>query len=355
MNMTLQHYLDKLKKERNLSYSTIKIFKSALKQYEQLNQMTLSELLEEAEKEEEKGIRWKHRQLPQRLLQYQNHLLQHYNYTTAETYLTKVKTFYKHHLIEIHTIPRVNTINTKKSRPITYQDLPTKNTLKEAYNLAKPIMKAYILLAISTGCARNEMLRFTRNDFDGWVRGQNPNEKEIVPIIYLTRQKTNKYYYTFASPEAIRETYNYLRTRDDDDPRLFNISERQLGRHFHQLNDKLGLGRINDMVILRTHMLRKFHASQLHSGKYPLSLDEIDSLQGRSKNMIRESYYFDNPYDLREKYIRNIDQVTILDEVHTITVDSPEVMELKQKAAKIDELEKLVKKIMMKNGGTQEQ
>ena len=98
-------------------------------------------------------------------------------------------------------------------------------------------------------------------------------------------------------------------------------------------------------------MLRKFHASQLHSGKYPLSLDEIDSLQGRSKNIIRESYYFDNPEDLRKKYIRNIDQVTILDEVHTITVDSPEVMELKEKAAKIDELERLVKKILEKNGG----
>ena len=47
-------------------------------------------------------------------------------------------------------------------------------------------------------------------------------------------------------------------------------------------------------------------------------------------------------------------QVTILDQVHTITVDSPEVELLKKKADKIDELEKLVKKIMIKNGGTQE-
>ena len=262
--------------------------------------------------------------------------------------MTKVKTFYKHHLIEIHTIPRVNTINTRKSRPITYNDLPTKEVLREAYTLAKPVMKAYLLLAISTGCARNEMLRFTRQDYQGWC-------KDEVPVIYLTRQKTQKYYYTFATPEAVREIGNYLKTRDDDDPRLFNISERQLGRHFHKLNDKLGLGRINDMVILRTHMLRKFHASQLHSGDYPLSLDEIDSLQGRSKNTIRESYYFDNPNDLRKKYVRNIDQVTILDQVHTITIDSPEVEMLKKKADKIDELEKLIKKIMEKNGGTQEQ
>ena len=96
-------------------------------------------------------------------------------------------------------------------------------------------------------------------------------------------------------------------------------------------------------------MFRKFHASQLHSGKYSLSLDEIDSLQGRSKNIVRESYYLDNPNDLREKYIRNIDQVTILDEIHTITVDSPEVVELRRKADKIDELEKLVKSILEKN------
>ena len=44
-----------------------------------------------------------------------------------------------------------------------------------------------------------------------------------------------------------------------------------------------------------------------------------------------------------------MDQVTILDEVHTITLDSPEVQRLKEKADKIDELEKLVKKIMERN------
>ena len=105
------------------------------------------------------------------------------------------------------------------------------------------------------------------------------------------------------------------------------------------------------MNILRSHMLRKFHASQLCSGENPLSLDEIDTLQGRKKQNTRQSYYFDDPEYLREKYIRNMHQVTILDEVHTINIDSPEVMELKQKAAKIDELEKLVKKILEKNGG----
>ena len=96
-------------------------------------------------------------------------------------------------------------------------------------------------------------------------------------------------------------------------------------------------------------MLRKFHASNLARGENGLSLDEIDSLQGRCKDNVRQSYYFDDPKELRKKYITNIDKVTILDNVHTITIDSPEVVKLKEKADKIDELEKLVKKIMERN------
>ena len=96
-------------------------------------------------------------------------------------------------------------------------------------------------------------------------------------------------------------------------------------------------------------MLRKFHASHLYNAENGLSLDEIDSLQGRSKNTTRQSYYFNSTDDLKKKYIRNIDKVTILDQVHTLTVDSPEVEMLKQKAEKIEELEKLVKKIMERN------
>ena len=54
---------------------------------------------------------------------------------------------------------------------------------------------------------------------------------------------------------------------------------------------------------------------------------------------------------VKNGYIHNIDKVTILDNVHTITIDSPEVARLKEKADKIDELEQLVKKILEKNGG----
>ena len=354
MNMKTQQILDEFYTEKNLTISSRRLYNNAIKHYEELNQMTLHELLSEADEEEEAGIRWKHRRLRKRLTQYQNWLLQNYNYSTATNYLGRVKTIYYYNQIEIHKLPTINKRQATLSEPITYNDLPTKTILRKAYKIANPVMRALILFNISSGCGKQETLNFTKQDYYKWIDPYTPKELleehiDIVPTINTRRVKTNHYYTTFASPEAIREIATYLQTRHDDKPQLFKIEYKYMSELFQQYNDKLGLGRKNNMNHLRSHMLRKFHATQLSTGKYPLSLDEIDSLQGRVKYNSRKSYYFDDPEYLRKKYIQNIDQVTILDEVHTITVDSPEVQKLKEKADKIDELEKLVKKIMEKN------
>ena len=348
-DMNNNEIIEAIIKQRQLTYSSLKIYRSALQKYSSLNELSLQELLEEAEREEESGIRWKHRKLKQRLTTYQNYLVKEYNYNTAKLYMSKVKVFYTDNDVEIHQLPPLNRKQAKLSTPIMFNDLPSKETIKEAYNLSTPLFRAYILFAISSGCAKAEILSLTRYDYYEWIKDKDPAIDDIVPTIRLKRQKTNKYYTTFCSPEAVREIHNYLKTRDDDDDRLFKVNERYLNRAFQELNDKLGLGRLNNRGILRPHMLRKYHASRLYNAENGLSLEEIDSLQGRSKNITRESYYYDNPEDLKKKYIRNIEQVTILDQVHTITVDSPEVEMLKKKAEKIDELEKLVKKIMERN------
>jgi integrase len=349
MDMKTRNVLKQFQQERQITDKTLETYKTCIEHYETINQKTITELIEEADQEEEQGIRWKHRTLRKRLITYQNHLLQEYNYTTAQTYLSKLKTIYRHHLIEIHELPPLNKKKAKLSTPITYNDLPTKDILRKAYNTTTPLIRAYLLFAISTGCARKEILNLKIQDYQEWTKGYDPLTEDIVPTIRLKRQKTNTYYYTFATPEAIREIHHYLESRDDDDPRLFKVYDKHLEERFRILNQQLGLGTINGVARLRTHTLRKFHASQLYNAENGLTLDEIDSLQGRVKKTIQQSYYFDNTEDLKKKYIRNIDQVTILDEVHTITVDSPEVEMLKQKAEKIDELERLVKKIMERN------
>ena len=358
MDMKPDDYAQEMMMTHNLTYESMKTYRQTLTHYSNLMEMSLTELLLEADKEEEEGIRWKHRTLRKRLIHYQNHLLKTYRYNTAKSYMTKLKTWYYDHDIEIGKLPPMNKKQGNVSEPITYDDLPTKEILRKAYNLGTPVFKAILLFTISSGCGKQEVLNLKLDDYYDWITPYSveqilSEDIDIVPTIRLRRQKTNKYYTTFCSPEAVREIATYLQTRKDNSPKLFKISYRHLTQLCVNYNRLLGLGTINDTGILRMHMLRKFHASNLYNAENGLSLDEIDSLQGRSKNTIRESYYFNSVEDLKKKYIRNIDQVTILDEVHTITIDSPEVELLKKKAAKIDELEQLVKKIIKKsNGGT---
>ena len=354
MDMKPHDYAQEMMLTHNLTYESMKTYRQTLTHYSNLMSMPLNELLLEAEQEEENGIRWKHRTLRKRLIQYQNYLLKTYRYNTAKSYMTKLKTWYYDHDIEIGKLPPMNKKQGNLSEPITFDDLPTKEVLRKAYNLGTPVFKAILLFTISSGCGKQEVLNLKLDDYYEWIQPYTPEQIltdgiDIVPTIRLRRQKTNKYYTTFCSPEAVREIATYLQTRKDNSDRLFKISYRHLTQLFVNYNRLLGLGTINDTGILRMHMLRKFHASHLYNAENGLSLDEIDSLQGRSKNITRESYYFNSVEDLKKKYIRNIEQVTILDQVHTLTVDSPEVARLKEKADKIDELEKLVKKIMERN------
>ena len=58
----------------------------------------------------------------------------------------------------------------------------------------------------------------------------------------------------------------------------------------------------------RTHALRKFHASNIN-----LSAEYIDALQGRSKNIVHETYIKTNPKELKEIYIKSMNNVLLFE------------------------------------------
>ena len=81
-----------------------------------------------------------------------------------------------------------------------------------------------------------------------------------------------------------------------DDP-LFNFTPSTLLTRFQEINDQLGWGFKGRYRYFRSHTLRKFHASNIG-----LSAEYIDSLQGRSKNEIHETYIKTNPDRLKDIY-----------------------------------------------------
>ncbi len=311
---------------RNLKNRTVYGYKNAIKLYTTFNGMSLVQLLKEAEDDEENGIRWKNRRLKQRLINFRLFLQGNYLISTVKVHFQRILTIYRHFEIEIHNLPKINLKNTNELRPVMFEDLPTKEIIQDALNIANPIMKAIILFISSSGCARQETLNITIQDFIDATSEYHDSDdiyeiitilikrNDVVPTFKLKRQKTNKFYFTFCSPEAVCYILDYLiiskRNLKNED-KLFKTNLDYLNSYFKEINDSLNLGKVGVFNRFRSHMLRKFHASALYNHETGLSLDEIDALQGRGKDNTHSAYFMENPIKLKKKYIKVLDAVLI--------------------------------------------
>lgn len=354
-----QKILNQIYENRNLQGRSKQAYNDTVKNYTEFQKENMKTLIEEAITEEENGVRWRNRQLRQRLINYRTYLYQKYRKNTAHIHFTRIKSLYKHYEIEIHSLPPISTRN-KNNETIQYKDLPDREILQKAINISNPLMKAIITFMASSGCGRTETLNLTIQDFINSTSEYHTkedihdvikalkNREDIVPVWTLTRQKTNKPYTTFNTPEATQNIINYLISRTDpytNESKLFKIHYMHLNDTFIELNQKLKLGKVGAYNRLRCHMLRKYHASQLYNDG--LSMDVVDSLQGRGKTSTRNSYFMENPAKLKEQYMEHLDSVTIDAEV--ISVKSPEYVKLEmkvhEKEEKIHDYEKLINNI----------
>ena len=310
-------------KERNLSPGSIKVYQHALQKYVDFNGLSLVELIDEADKEEDQRIRWKLRTLKSRLIDFRNYLIDYgYAKETINTMMKRVTTFYRHYEIEIHHLPRVNIQSTVEIR------IPNVDDQKVAVECSKPLMKSLLLFLSSSGMSKVDCLKLTVQDFiDSTTEYHHSNDinevlsilngrDDVIPTFALTRTKTNKFHYTFCTPEATSSIVNYLYSRTDTltkDSPLFKVSYHWLTIKFEDLNEQLNLGVTdgNSYAVLRCHTLRKYHATTLRNDG--LSIDIINSLQGKAKNKVDAAYYVDTPEKLKEMYINHMNSLYISD------------------------------------------
>ena len=348
---------------RNHSERTQTIYRYALKKYTDFCSMSMEELLEEAELEEDKGIKWKKRKLKRRLLTFRQHLLQDYSLNTMYVVMRPVIAIYKYYEIEVFELPPVNKKNVDTPAPVRFSDLPDKEILRKAINIANPLMKAIIYLMVSSGCAKREILNFTIGDYitslSDYTKKTNiydiiedlGDAENVIPTFNLRRQKTDKYYTTYCTPEAVNAINSYLLSRTDqltEDKPLFKVNLAYFSDLFAKINDELGLGKVGTYNRFRSHMLRKFHASALYNDG--MSLDNVNDLQGKAKNKTDASYFMTNPDDLKTEYIRHIHAVTLNKEVEKLSIKSPEFVQMENEnreyKSKLDKLADDMARIM---------
>lgn len=366
--MTNDELIEEYIISRNLKPRTHQHLKTILTLYSNFQEMTLYDLIEEADHEEDLRIRWKKRTLKRRLTNFLNFLTQKYNISSVKSYMTRVKSFYYHHEIEIGKLPKINEKNAIVSKPIKFTDLPDKETIKQAVEMANPVMRAIILFMLSSGMSRVDTLKISINSFlEATKSYHNSNDihealdimlqldEDIIPTFESEREKTNKYFITFCTPEATLEIIHYLKYRlsrggwDYDSP-LFKIDSNYFSLKFAELNDALGLGKAGGSEehegynVFRSHMLRKFHAS--HLKKAGMDMYSVNILQGKSNNSVDEVYFLEDTEKLRKDYIKFMHSLYIFTDVNEITVESEEILEIKKENRELKEVNKNYQKII---------
>ena len=334
--------LEKFIKTRNIEKSTIKGYLTTISQYENFHNMSIDELVNEAWDDEENITNIHNRRIKERILEFRTALIETRDLETStiNNKLGKLQSFYTHYGI---TFPPVKGLKNKKPQ-LTYFDLPNKKHISLALESTGIQNQALILFIASSGTGKSECASITIADFikatEEYHDGGSLEEildtlwkvKEIiVPTFALIRQKTNKQYYTFCTPEATFAIIRYLKYRlkvldnknkkekteltlDLDEP-LFGMTARSIGDRLTNINDKLDFGFKGKYRFFRPHTLRKFHASNIG-----LSAEYIDELQGRSKDIVHDTYIKSNPKFLKQVYMNVMDNVTIkLEEQRVVT------------------------------------
>ena len=319
--MMSEELLKRFCSNRNIKYSTLKSYRSAIAKYEFFHDMDMGSLMDEAIVEEDEGISLKNRKIKSRLLDFRSFLLDSgLAISTVRTYFSRIKTFYRHFEIEL---PYLNDIKFDGEYLSSYYDLPARGDIRKVCSISSNAFRALVLFISSSGCAKAETLSLTVGDFvkasDDYHDGGSIDDvlncligrRDIVPAFYLKRIKTNKFYYAFCSPEASHHIVKYLISRKglSLDDRLFDFTDSSLIYSFKKVNDKLNMGFVGRYRFFRSHALRKFHASNIG-----LSADIVDELQGRGKSRVREAYMKTNPRRLKEIYMGAMHNVMVFDD-----------------------------------------
>ena len=346
--MKTDEILERFFHERNSSPSTVTTYTRVVGIYEKFTDKHLNELLELADDEEYNNIRWKNTDTRRYIITFREFLYGKYNVSTAKLYLTAIITIYRHFEITIPPLPYYSTKHARRTDPLLPEQLLDRDILRECIRISSPVVKSLILFMSSSGMSRIDVLNLTIQDYleatkdyhshqesvKYAIREMRDLEEPIIPEFHLTRQKTGQQYVTFCSHEAVKSINAYLLTRTETLTRnlpLFRIHERYFNTIFERLNEHFQLGKVGNWNRIRSHMLRKYHASQL--AEAGMTTDHINLLQGRKiPGIAHETYIRIKPETLREEYIQSLPYIVISDEDRVKT-------ELEKVTDRKDELE----------------
>lgn len=322
---------------RSIRETTKKQYISRVFNYCSFLNKTPTEIIEEAEEEEDLRIRMKKRKIKRYLNDYLHHLIdtkQSPNYIKSS--MMTVRSFYSEFEIEL---PKTRLKQEPVKSMITTEDIVGKEHILRALEHCNLKYKAMILLMSSSGMGRAEIRHLTYNDFlkavskyykpptneqfDIYLLAEKLQEHiaDIIPTWQIRRHKTNMPFVTFSSPESTQSLIYYLLERVKKnkpvrsiDDWLFESNGNQMvnatfNGYFIEINDKCDYGFVGHHRFFTSHKLRKYFASTLNRKNVPQL--SIDWMLGHSIDKVTDAYFKLDVESLREQYKRVVEELSI--------------------------------------------
>ena len=345
---------------KQLKTNTQKGLQQAVQIHTAANNASLNEMLEEAEADEENGVRPKKRRIKKRFINTQLYMQnKNYRNSSINNIIARIKSIYNFY--ELQT-PKLQPL--QRHTVESYEEIPTHDMIKTALNNTNIKMRALITFMASSGAGRTEAAKITIQDFINSTREyQDETElikvitklkkQNVVPTWNITRQKTNYAYVTFNTPECTNYICDMLQERlliKEVEPadRLFEINEITITSNFKNINDKCNFGWKTTRRVFHAHALRKFFSSTLYGAGFDVTT--INFMLGHRIGEINEAYIKASPQKQKDKYMEMLKYLTFYGDVVDTGLSDNERAELeelkqykKESLERIKRLEELLK------------
>lgn len=356
--MTTEEILQNMKLMRDWSKGTYENYVLAVRSYEKDTGMTLQELINEADEEEDQGIRMKRRKIKQHLQQFIQQNKNKLKPSSLRKRVALIYTIYKYHEIECPHIQIPLQISEER-----IEDIPNQQHIKQAIlSTNNKKIKALICFMAASGCGSAEARNITIQDMmeatkdyhqeisvPHWIK-KLKKTNNIIPTIQTQRQKTKTRYYMFCTPEAMEYILNYLEDRlyhEEITPsdKLFPYSRQGIIALFDRINVRNNWGKVKDYNFFRAHSLRKFFATTLTKLRVDFLITEF--LLGHKINKTTAAYYKLDPQALKIEYMKIMTELTFFGDITYSDIQSQEKKELELLREKTKNQEERLKTIEM--------
>jgi len=350
--------------------NTIIQYETRIRSYCNFTEKTITELVDEAVEEQDKGVKYSDRKVNKYLQDYIDKLTKKSkSENTIKAYYETIKALYHDNDIELQKIEF--TFNKDVQNP--FEELPTKEHIRKALKYCNLRDKAIILLQFSSGLGGAEVRNLTYGQFYIAIKEYiTYNKDEIFDIDRIYHQIKNKYdiigiwdskrlvtdfdYLTFNSSESNKAIIDYLIERNNkkpitsfDEP-LFDANGNKMKEHtlsaiYRRINQKAGLGKRNEN--------RNFLTSKIPCEMFQRALLECDVEYLAIKLMLGHKIddiklaYKNKPEKLKKEYLKGLKDIT-LEEIKIVTTEryyDNVTLELKIEKEERIKLENRIKKL----------